>query len=326
MRPILRLLTAALAAVLAVGLLPSLTPPAAGAARPVYVALGDSYASGVGAGPYLADGSDCQRSSYAYPSLVARDRDYALRFRACSGATIAHVRAVQLGALSGATRYVTLSVGGNDAGFARVLTRCATPWWLLACDPAVDRAQTFVRDTLPGRLRALYAQIRDRAPRATVVVVGYPRLFMGTDCDLGTWFSPAEQRRLNQTADLLNARTATAARAAGFAFADPTRRFTGHAVCDEPAWLHGLSRPVGESYHPTRAGHASGLAPLVRPLLRGAPAATRTRGTPATQRPASRAGATRTSPFRRPDLDTRRAKVAARRHGIDLERWRRRHP
>ena len=32
---------------------------------------------------------------------------------------------------------------------------------------------------------------------------------MGEDCNAGTWFSPQEQTRLNQTADLLNARTST---------------------------------------------------------------------------------------------------------------------
>ncbi|WP_244930587.1 SGNH/GDSL hydrolase family protein [Nocardioides sp. W7] len=302
------------------------TPP--GAARPEYVALGDSYASGVGTGSYLDDEGGCQRSSYAYPALLARARGYALRFRACSGATIAHVRGSQLGALSARTRYVSLSVGGNDAGFAQVLTTCATPWWLADCDPAVDRARAVVRDLLPGRLRALYAEVRDRAPRAKVVVVGYPRIFMGTDCDLGTWFTRAEQQRLNQTADLLNARTARAARAAGFAFAHPGRSFRGHAVCDDPAWLNGLSIPVGESYHPNRAGHAEGLLPLVRPLLRGAGPAARPGASGRSSRPAPavRTAGTRAAPFRRPDLRSPRAERAAEGHGIDIEAWWQRHP
>jgi len=236
--------------------------------RPSYVALGDSYASGVGTGRYREDGSDCRRSSYAYPVLLADARRYDLRFRACSGATIAHVRSTQLGALNARTRYVTLSVGGNDVGFARVLTTCAAPWWLTDCGAAVDRAQAVIRDLLPGMLRRLYAAVRARAPRAKVVVVGYPRIFSGTDCDPGTWFSRREQQRLNRTADLLDARIGRAARDAGFAFASPGRRFRGHAVCDRGAWLNGLSFPLGESYHPNRAGHARGLAPLVRPLLR----------------------------------------------------------
>ena len=97
------------------------TVPVAGAATPSYVALGDSYSSGTGTRSYLADGTDCLRSTYAYPSLIAAERGYGLNFRACSGAEIPDVVAAQLGALNTGTGYVSISVGGNDAGFADVL-------------------------------------------------------------------------------------------------------------------------------------------------------------------------------------------------------------
>jgi len=260
-------------ALLAVGtLLGALAPlltvaPAAEAAGESYVALGDSYSSGVGTRSYIADGSGCQRSTYAYPHLVAAQRGYTLSFQACSGATVGSVTTNQLGALNSSTAFVTLSVGGNDAGFADVLTECATPWWAGDCDGAIDQAQAYINHQLPGSLSNLYAAIRSRAPGARVVVVGYPRVFMGEDCNAGTWFSPAEQTRLNQTADLLNSRISAQASARGFVFANPTSRFTGHAVCDDPEWLNGLSNPISESYHPNRAGQAEGYAPLVAPLL-----------------------------------------------------------
>ena len=111
---------------------------------------------------------------------------------------------------------------------------------------------------MPGRLSTLYASIRSKAPNAKVVVVGYPRIFNGEDCNAGTWFSPAEETRLNATADLLNSKTSAQASAKGFAFANPTSRFVGHAVCDSTEWLNGLSNPISESYHPNKAGHASG--------------------------------------------------------------------
>ena len=47
------------------------TPVAAGADR--YVALGDSFSSGVGTGSYTLS-SSCRRGVYAYPWLVAQQR------------------------------------------------------------------------------------------------------------------------------------------------------------------------------------------------------------------------------------------------------------
>ena len=258
----------AAAALLVVGL----AAPAQ-AAPPSYVALGDSYSSGVGTRSYLNDGSSCQRSVYAYPSLIAAAKGYALNFRACSGATVADVTNSQLSALSAANAYVTISVGGNDAGFASVLTTCAQPSWLSNCTGAVDGAQRYIASTLPGSLRTLYASIRAKAPNAKVVVVGYPRIFNGTDCNLLTWFSGSEMTRLNQTADQLDSTIAAAAASAGFGFVNPVPAFVGHAVCDRTEWINGLSSPITESFHPNRSGQASGYTQLVSPALVGAPVA-----------------------------------------------------
>jgi lysophospholipase L1-like esterase len=261
-----RLLASAVAA-LAV---PLLAPGAAHAAPPSYVALGDSYSSGVGTRTYLNDGTSCQRSVYAFPSLIAAARGFALNFRACSGAKVSDVTNTQLSALSAGTGYVTISVGGNDAGFTSVITTCAQPAWLSDCNGAVSKAQSYIKNTLPGSLATLYTSIRAKAPNAKVVVVGYPRLFNGEDCNALTWFSPSDESLLNATADLLDNKLAAAAAAQGFSFANPTSAFIGHAVCGDPEWLNGLSNPISESYHPNRIGHASGYTPLVSPLLTGA--------------------------------------------------------
>jgi hypothetical protein len=254
------------AAALAVSLL-ALAPPAQ-AAAPSYVALGDSYSSGVGTRSYIADGTSCQRSTYAYPSLVAAARGYSLSFQACSGAKVSDVTAKQLGALGPGTSYVTVSVGGTDAGFAGVITTCAEPGWMSNCGAAVSKADGYITNTLPGSLSTLYAAIRADAPNAKVVVVGYPRLFNGEDCNALTFFSPGEESSLNATADMLNSKLAAAATAKGFSFANPTSAFVGHAVCGSPEWLNGLSNPVSESYHPNRTGQSSGYTPLVSALLR----------------------------------------------------------
>jgi len=319
------LVTAAFAAVTA--LVISAAP--AGAAAPSYVALGDSYSSGTGTRSYLADGTSCLRSVYAYPSLIASAKGYALNFRACSGAKISDVTNSQLSALTASTSYVTLSVGGNDAGFADVLTTCAQPAWLSNCNGAVDRAQAYIRTTLPAALTTLYASIRARAPQAKVTVVGYPRIFNGEDCNLLTWFSPTEESRLNATADLLNSTTAARASAAGYSFANPTSRFVGHAVCDSPEWINGLSNPVTESYHPNKTGQASGYTPAVSPFVTGATvtatAALLTTASASSDRLARQQRAYAVADRRiapevvlTPDLTTPRARVAAARAGVDL--------
>ena len=163
-QPALRRLTAALLTLAAaLGLTLASSPPAH-AAGESYVALGDSYSSGVGTRSYIDDGTSCQRSTLAYPSLLAAQRGYALDFRACSGATVADVTNSQLGALNSGTSFVTISVGGNDAGFADVLTECALPGWASDCDGAIDGAQAD-HQQLPARQpeRALRVDQRSRA-------------------------------------------------------------------------------------------------------------------------------------------------------------------
>jgi hypothetical protein len=65
-----RLVAAALTAAAAAWPTLAVTAPAAATQPAVrYVALGDSYASGLGAGGYSA--GSCERSSWAYPALWA---------------------------------------------------------------------------------------------------------------------------------------------------------------------------------------------------------------------------------------------------------------
>lgn len=261
MKPLASLVSAA-----ALGTALLTSPVAAHAAAPDYVALGDSYASGVGTRTYLAESGSCQRSTKSYPYLDAARIGANLTSVACSGARVADVTANQLGPLTSGVELVTLQVGGNDAGFSSVITECAKPAWLANCDGAINTAQATINNTLPGRLTTLYATVKSRASNARVVIVGYPRLFNGIDCNAGTFFSAAEMTRLNQTADLLNTRIGAAASAAGFAFVNPTSAFIGHAVCGSPEWINGLSNPVSESYHPNTTGQAS-YANLVQPHL-----------------------------------------------------------
>jgi lysophospholipase L1-like esterase len=234
-----------------------------------YVALGDSYSSGTGTRTYYD--SNCQRSVYSYPDLLHNAHpSWTFVQAACSGAKTGDVLNTQSSSLTSDTNWVTYTIGGNDAGFSSVITTCAAPSWASDCNGAIDNAQAYIQNTLPGRLDLVNNSIKSHSPSAKVIVLDYPRLFNGEDCNAGTFFSPSEETRLNQTADMLKGVLSAAATRAGsnFLFRDVIPPFIGHAVCDggggsSTEWINGLSNPVGESYHPKITGHANGYYPVV---------------------------------------------------------------
>jgi lysophospholipase L1-like esterase len=234
-----------------------------------YVALGDSYSSGTGTRTYYD--SNCQKSVYAYPYLEHNAHpDWTFVHAACSGAKTGDIINTQSASLTSDTNWVSYTIGGNDAGFSSVITTCAYPSWASDCNGAIDGAQNYINNTLPGRLDLVNNTIKSRSPSAKVVVLDYPHLFNGEDCNAGTWFSPSEETRLNQTADMLRDKLSQAASRAGsnFMFRDVIPPFIGHAVCDggggsSTEWINGLSNPVGESYHPKITGHANGYYPVL---------------------------------------------------------------
>lgn len=234
-----------------------------------YVALGDSYSSGTGTRTFYEP--SCQRSVSAYPYLLHNAHlEWTFVNATCAGATTSSLINSQAPSLTSDTNWVTYTIGGNDAGFSEVITECALPSWASNCNGAIDKAQSFIKGTLPGRLDQVNNTIKSKSPSAKVIALDYPRLFNGTDCNALTFFSPSEEARLNETADMMkNVLSAAATRAgSNFAFRDVIPPFIGHAVCDggggsSTEWINGLSNPVGESYHPKVTGHASGYYPVV---------------------------------------------------------------
>ncbi|MCZ7418056.1 MULTISPECIES: SGNH/GDSL hydrolase family protein [unclassified Micromonospora] len=258
-RPLARALTALVALLTAaVGALA--VPGVAQAAAPIhYVALGDSYSSGVGAGPY--DLSTCLRSQKSYAPLWAAANNVAsFRFPACGGAKTADVLDDQLGSLSATTTMVTITIGGNDAGFADVMTDCRFGS-TSTCTNAVNAAKAFATGTLPARLDSTYAAIRQRAPNARLIVLGYPRLFETRYCGLLA-MSTYKRTILNEAADVLATVTADRAAAAGATFADTRPTFAGHGVCGAQPWIRDVTGVI-EAYHPNADGYRYGYLPAL---------------------------------------------------------------
>ncbi|MEV8535031.1 SGNH/GDSL hydrolase family protein [Streptomyces sp. NPDC051211] len=227
-----------------------------------YVALGDSYSSGVGAGNYDSGSGSCKRTSRAYPALwAAAHSPQTFSFTACSGARTGDVLNNQLGPLNSGTDLVSITVGGNDAGFSDVMTTCVLQSES-SCINRVNQAKAYVDTTLPGQLNQVYNTIRAKSPAAHVVVIGYPRFYkLNGSCLTG--LSEGERAAINGAADHLN--TALAKRAAdhGFTYASVVGAFTGHEICSGSPWLHSVNwTNIGESYHPTAAGQSGGYLPV----------------------------------------------------------------
>jgi lysophospholipase L1-like esterase len=223
-------------------------------AKPVqYVALGDSYSSGVGAGKY--SGGACERSSNAYPSQwAATHQVQQLTFRACAGATVASVTSTQLSALTAATTLVSITVGGNDVGFTSVMTDCLLRG-TATCISVVNAAEQQVRSSLDLQLMSLYRAITSRAPGATVIAVGYPSFYDLSSTRTCPGLSASARAKINEGAAVLDTVIHDAARSAGVAYLDVRAAFAGHEICDGTPWLHDLDvTELSASYHPTAAG------------------------------------------------------------------------
>ncbi|BEP15749.1 SGNH family lipase [Acidothermaceae bacterium B102] len=289
-----------------------LAGPSASAAAPapVFVALGDSYSSGEGAcapvtvaacgylhGTAVA-ADECHRSKNAYAVRVKATlpKSWQLAFAACSGATTADVltdslngEPAQISVLADAkaagrnVKLVTLTLGGNDVGFADAVGTCvaAHTFFGSSCGGKITWAVSTA--TLRTRLAAVYQAVHGLAPNARVLVLGYPRLFSPTPSATAPCpVAAVDSRALSKAENVLNATIASAVahadKVAGKKFAtfvDDGALFKGHELCAGPAaksYLNGLVLTSGaarpESFHPNRVGQ-SVLAKHLEKVLKG---------------------------------------------------------
>ena len=227
-----RLLVVAGALLTTIGLTAGSALPAAACPRPVktYVALGDSYAAG--------QATDCTHTRSSYPRRLDALRSVRLvRDVACAGATTADVATSQVAALNRGVRLVTVTVGANDLDVAGLAAICTTT--PASCDAAIAARQALL-PALGVSLAQLYGEIAAKAPRAKILVTGYPALF-------ATGPLVAAEGALNLT--ISSAVAAAAAGGAHVQYVDV--QFTGHTVDSAHPWFY-LSGP--NVFHPTPPG------------------------------------------------------------------------
>jgi lysophospholipase L1-like esterase len=242
----------------------TLAAAAAGAAIPAraqapvnYVALGDSYSSGVGTG---TESGSCGQSSQAYPALWAAANAASFSFQACSGATVPDVIDSQLSTLSSSTTLVSFTIGGNDAGFSSIMETCILSS-TSTCESDISAAETKINASLPGELNTLIGDIKADAPKAKIVVAGYPD-FYDLSASICIGLSSGDHSAIDTGINDLDGLLSAAASRNGAAFADPRPAFSGHELCDGAGWLNSLDIfSIDDSYHPTATGQADGYFP-----------------------------------------------------------------
>lgn len=291
------------------------------------VFIGDSYGSGEGAGDYdpttdndpnwwdrlWGDESQrnmCHRSSNAWGVGIGETHwgsgNYS--FQACSGATTHNVtggnenngEGPQADAINADTSMIFVSMGGNNVGFAPILTDClaasftngqiraqtqgmAPPSAMIYCsdyysavDPDDPEGRTRMQvklDQFEADLRAMYAELRRRSnDGAHLVHMGYPPLL---DPGYVGLIEPQDVAYLNAMAGELNAVIAKVAEEEGVHFIDPTEAFKRHGVGSADPWILGLG--IGdhhafppETFHPNAAGQAA-MRQLVEDYLASLP-------------------------------------------------------
>lgn len=252
-----------LAAAAAAVALPVLITAAPASAAVNYVALGDSYSSGLGAGNYISSSGSCYRSYNAYPVLWANaNAPSSFSFQACAGATTTDVINNQLSALNSSTSLISITIGGNDVGFANVMQTC-----VLGSDSdcvnAVNQAENQAQTVLPGNLDTLFTDIKQHAPYAHAVVLGYSELYDLQYSSTCIGLSTTKRTKLNQGADVLDSVIQQQTQNYGFTYGNGISAFTGHELCDSHEWLKSVDWTwFTDSYHPNSQGQAHGYEPL----------------------------------------------------------------
>ncbi|MFH8409587.1 SGNH/GDSL hydrolase family protein [Streptomyces sp. NPDC018019] len=221
-------------------------------------------------------------------------------FVACSGARTydmfqeqsGEAPQIDSGYLDNNTTLVTMSIGGNDARFSDIVKLCVFPKWL-NCNandmdnvdptngndaagktgPLEDWAPKWLHNSVRPQIVKTLNAIHARAPKAKVVLMGYPRLlstakgttYPGT-CVMN--MEKSEGEWLNVMADNLAAEMKGAAQDAGSwaVFSDPRDEFDGKTICGSPETVHGivmtgrskadadLPNASMQSFHPKPAG------------------------------------------------------------------------
>ncbi|MGW4243892.1 SGNH/GDSL hydrolase family protein [Nocardia sp. NPDC004722] len=259
-----------------------------------YVALGDSYAAGVGI-PTILD-TTCSRSDHNYAHLFAAARGYSLTDVTCGGATTDSVTSTQLSAVTSDTALVTLGIGGNDIGFTDIVRTCVeagtlatgsgtgsavlqqlgtgstsgSAELLLGCKNKYDSVMADRLSQTSAKVAQLVSAIKTRAPQARVVLVGYPHILPDNSA-LCAGRQPVLPADVDWARDTVIGGLNTMLKSqTGTQYFSTYEIYNGHDVCEAipDRWVNGTSIDNGQGaqFHPNQYGHAATAQAMIATL------------------------------------------------------------
>jgi lysophospholipase L1-like esterase len=241
-----------------------------------YVALGDSYAAVGSLDNIHGSPIGCGRATDNYPSGVAASLGVGEFVDAtCGGAQTVHMtqpqsvtggdNPAQFDSLTQDTSLVTVTISGNDIGFTDIAKTCAKKSFSNPFgSPCKDHFTEGGTDQLAERINAAAGPvdavldgIHERAPQATVVLVGYLRILPPEG---GCWpvvpFARGDVPYFDGVEHQLNAMLAAQAGANNATFVNPGD-VLGHDVCSGDKYVEGLiPESLSVPVHPNANGQA----------------------------------------------------------------------
>lgn len=243
-----------------------------------YVALGSSFAAGIGLGPREPGSAFvCMRSTNGYPQQLARMTGLSLTDMTCSGSTTEHILhggqvflGPQLAAIGPDTSLVTITSGGNDVGYIGDLVfasgRGGPLTKLRWKGPRPPEERSFAK--VGENLTRIVEDIRRRAPAARVVLVSYPAVLPPEGACEAVNIDPDVADLARTVAARLHEVTRGAAQRSGALFVDMSAASLGHDACSTSPWINGARPAQGTPFHPNIEG-ATAIAELVLRMISG---------------------------------------------------------
>lgn len=246
----------------------------------LYVAIGDSFAAGNGAGdPEDPTGrNSCRRSHNAYPNLFASRGNQVKTFQnlACSAVTPEAVLG-QASRIPPNAELVSVTTGMEFISMASVVYQCDEQFEKSVCisdvGPLVS-AEAQAQQPYYAYLKNLIATIQRRAPQALTVILGYPRWYGSPVANCithpggpGPVDGPIKDRVNALPFTLQTQAFAAADSSEGVIYRDVDHDFSWHRYCDGGVtqWFikHQELRTERSGwieygyFHPTSQGHSA---------------------------------------------------------------------